>query len=457
MSPWLGMALVVGALAGLLGGLRLVQRWASPHPELVRKALHVGMGLVTVSFPWVFEAFWPVLLLGALSLAGMVALRTVKGLRAGVGQVVGGVSRASLGEAYFPLAVVILFYLYRQQVEAHPEDEYAVYLYCIPILLLALADAAAALVGVQYGQWRYSTSDGQKSTEGSIAFFLCAFFCAHVPLLLGTNLGRAETLLIALLLAWLAMLFEAIAWAGLDNLALPLVAHLLLKIYLGLSVEELIGRLAVTAALMLFVFLYRKRTTLHGSALLGACVVGYITYALGDWRWMLPPLILFLGYKALTSGRPRGQEQQHNIHAVVCVSAAGLIWLFLFKLLNRPELEHLFYYLFTLSFAAQMAIIAVAGLGFKYPGLSGPALLGACVLEGCLLMFVPYLILEWSWPRCVPCALVALPGVALAAAGFYLTQRRDVRDCPASTARWVCQGACGGLGSAVGLVPVWVF
>ena len=56
-------------------------------------------------------------------------------------------------------------------------------------------------------------------------------------------------LFIAILLAWLAMLFEAIAWAGLDNLALPLVGHLLLRIYLSLSVDQLVERLAVTAGL----------------------------------------------------------------------------------------------------------------------------------------------------------------------------------------------------------------
>ena len=71
--------------------------------------------------------------------------------------------------------------------------------------------------------------------------------CVHVPLLLGSDTGRTETLLIAVLLALVAMLFEAIAWAGLDNLVLPLVGHLLLRIYLGLTVADLEMRLAVTA------------------------------------------------------------------------------------------------------------------------------------------------------------------------------------------------------------------
>jgi len=450
MSPWLGMAVVAGALAGLLGGLRLLQKYAAPHPELLRKMLHVGMGLVIVSFPWLFDRSWPVLVLGALSLGVMIALRTVKAL-AGFGAVVSGVHRVSLGELYFPLAVLIQWHIYL--IEGGP-PEVRTLLYCVPLLLLTLADAVAALVGVNYGKWRYATADGLKSTEGSLAFILCAFLCVHVPLLLGTDTGRAETLLIAFLLAWVAMLFEAIAWGGLDNLVLPLVAHLLLKIYLGLSVTDLVTRLVVTAALMVFVLLYRRRTTLQGGAVLGACLVGYVAWALGDWRWLVAPLVVFLGYTLLSPRTEANSKPIHNIHAVIGVSAAGLVWLFLCRLLDRPEAEAALY-LFTLAFAAELAIIAVARLSYDYPHLSGPKLLTICVLEGWGLVFVPYLAVAWSEPRCVRCTLFALTGVAVAAVGFYLTQP-NVRDCATDSPRWFRQAAAGALGSTVGLVPLYL-
>lgn len=449
MNPWVGLAVVPAVLGALLGGLRLYQKWGTPHPELVRKLLHIGMGLVAVSFPWLFDRSWPVLVLGALSIAGMVALRRVKGLRVTLGPVVSGVRRVSLGEIYFPLAVAILWHLYLFEESA---PEHRVLLYCIPLLLLTLADAMAALVGVHYGRWQYTTADGLKSTEGSFAFFLCAFLCVHVPLLLATDTGRLETLLIAVLLAWLAMLFEAIAWAGLDNLVLPLVAHLLLKIYLNLPAAELEVRLAVTAGLMVFVLFYRTRTTLQGSAVLGACLVGYISWALGGWRWLLAPLIVFLAYTLLSPRTEINNRRIHNIHAVLAVSAAGLVWLFLYRILDWPDL----FYPFTLAFAAELAIIAVARLGFDYPNLPGATLVGVCILQGWVLLFVPYLLVEWSSPVCLRYVLGALPGVALATAGFYLTQPQ-VRDCPTDTPRWLRQAAHGALGSAVGLVPLYLF
>src|ERR1019366_700109 len=130
MMNWLGIVIVLAALGSLLGGLRLYQRWRSPQPELLRKILHVGMGLVAISFPWLFDASWPVLVLGALSLAGMLALRTVKALSASVGTVVSGVGRDSLGEIYFPLAIAIQWHIY---LFANALPEYRVLLYCIPL------------------------------------------------------------------------------------------------------------------------------------------------------------------------------------------------------------------------------------------------------------------------------------------------------------------------------------
>jgi phytol kinase len=453
MMNGLGIAIVMSALGGLLAGLRLYQRWGSPHPEVLRKILHVGMGLVACSFPWLFDSSWPILVLGCLSLAGMMAMRTIKTLSGTVGTVVSGVGRVSLGEIYFPLAIAVLWHLYLSELGP---PEYRVLLYCIPLLILALADAGAALVGVNYGKLPYATADGMKSTEGSLAFFLCAFLCVHIPLLLFSDTGRAETLFIALLLALVAMLFEAIAWAGLDNLILPLVGYLLLKLYLGLDIKALELRLAITAGLLLFVYVCRRQTNLQGSALLGACLVGYISWALGGWLWMVAPLIVFFGHTLLSPRTPANSRRVHNIHAVVAVCGVGLFWLFVFQLRERPEFESEYLYLYTLAFSTQLGMIAVARLGYDYPRLPAAMLLVVCIFQGWVLLFVPYLMVAWNEPGCLHRIAWALPGIALATVGFYVTQP-SVRDCPADRPRWIRQAAHGALGSAAGLVPLYLF
>jgi phytol kinase len=447
VNPWLGIGLVLAILIGLMGALRLWQRLAAPHPELVRKFLHLGMGLVTLTFPWLFDAAWPVLVLAVLSIVGLLAVRLVGGLKNRVGSVLGGVARASLGEVYFPLAVATLFVLFLHEDPANPGR---LLLYGIPVLLLTVADAAAALIGVAYGRWRYPTADGEKSAEGSLAFFTCAFFIVHVPLLVCTDTGRAETLLIALLLAWLATMFEAIAWSGLDNLVLPLVTFLLLKIYLPMSADELGRRLIASAVLMVFLFLYRDRTTLAGSALLGAFLVGYISWALGGWRWLLAPLILFLSYTLFSRRRLPTDGPGHNVHAVVCVASAGLIWLFLAKAFDLPELI----FPYTLAFAAHLAIIAVSRLRARYLKMPVPALLGLCIAKGWLFLFVPYLLAEGFTERAVKETVIGLAGVAVAAVAFYTTQP-GMDDCPADTPRWLRQATDAALGSMVGLAALY--
>jgi hypothetical protein len=170
-----------------------------------------------------------------------------------------------------------------------------------------------------------------------------AFFSVHVPLLLLSEVGRAETLLIALILGLLVMLLEAIAWRGLDNLFIPLGGYLLLRTHLEMDVVALLTRLGITIVLVVLTLTWRKRTTLNDSAVLGATLVGYLSWSIGGWRWLLPPLIVFLCYPLLMRridpelpaidrqkmpwlppAETYGWVRVHNIYAVLSVAAAGL-------------------------------------------------------------------------------------------------------------------------------------
>ena len=453
LNPWVGMALVLGVLAVLTCALRLYQCLRAPHPELVRKLLHVGMGLTAASFPWLFADVWPVLVLGAVSLLAMASLRLVKGLREGLGGVLGSVARRSLGEFYFVVGVAVLFLLTRG--EPAPNDRI---LYCVPLLILALADAVAALVGVRYGKVRYDTIDGQKSAEGSVAFFTVAFFCVHVPLLLGTDCDRSKTLLIALTLGFLVMLFEAVAWHGLDNLVIPLVTFLILKIFLGLETSALVARLVVLVLLSVGVFVGRRWTSLDGSALLGAVLVGYLSWALGSLLWVLPPFILFSCYTLIFPSPQWKVERHQNVYAVLSVSSAGLVWLFLARVLNRPD----FLLPYTIAFAAHLAIIGLARVRIDRPQSRTWVVLLLCVAKGCLLLMAPVLALALlaqgdsaSVLRWVLWAGAGVAGVTVAVLLFCLTQP-NLCNCPTDVPRWLRQAAHVAAGSALGFMALYL-
>ena len=57
------------ACGALLGAVTWWRKTSEPPPELTRKAVHVGMGLIALSLPWLFDRTWPVMALcGGLGL-----------------------------------------------------------------------------------------------------------------------------------------------------------------------------------------------------------------------------------------------------------------------------------------------------------------------------------------------------------------------------------------------------
>ncbi|GAB4453149.1 MAG: hypothetical protein OHK0029_05360 [Armatimonadaceae bacterium] len=391
LPPVVAMALVAAVLGALLLGLRSLR--GRVHPEIVRKLLHVGMGLVTLSFPWLFSASWPVWVLAAG--ASLLLLLLKRGNRAGgaagnalraqLGGVVDGVQRESLGEIYFPLAVAVLFFLTRGNPVA----------FIVPMLLLTLSDAVAALIGVRYGALRYTTDEGQKSWEGSIAFFVTAFLSVHIPLLLFTDIGRAECLYIALILGLLVMLLEAVAWAGLDNLLVPLGGYMLLRSFWDLDAPSLGIRLAITLGLVIFALWWRSRTTLNHGAVLGAVVFGFVAWSVGGWLWLLPPVTLFALYAVLfPRTNPDGEVEAHTAQHVLLTISIGMFWLFVSAVGNRPD-----YLLpYTVSFGGHLTVIGALRHGVRCENPRTWHTLASVVLLSAGVMFLPMMVHQWTTP-----------------------------------------------------------
>ena len=55
-NPWLGMGAELLALMLLMLALRWCQWRFALAPEASRKLFHIGGGLTTLTFPWVFQA-----------------------------------------------------------------------------------------------------------------------------------------------------------------------------------------------------------------------------------------------------------------------------------------------------------------------------------------------------------------------------------------------------------------
>ncbi|MGE0483460.1 MAG: diacylglycerol/polyprenol kinase family protein [Gammaproteobacteria bacterium] len=439
-SPLTGMLAVLAMLGALTGALRLWQARRSPHPELVRKCLHVGMGLVTLTFPLFFAAAWPVVTLAALAVGAMFALRHVRQLRERLGSVLHAVERESSGEIYFPLAVAIVFVL----AEGAPVH------YVVPILLLTLADATAALIGVRYGTVKFANFDGGiKSLEGAIAFFLVAFLCTHVTLLLATDTGRAESLLIGVEIGVLVMLVELVAWRGLDNLFIPLFSFALLCGIEHMPAAELASRLVVLALLAGFVVGWRRRTTLDASALVATVLIAHVLWSVGGLVWLLPPVLCFASYALLWPLDRRHHGRIHDLRGVLSFSAVGLAWLLLSTRFPAEDWS----FLGTTAFAGQLAVVGRAASDRGEVTRVRAATLARCALVGWVVPFLPYVLLHGADARTLQLAATALPAVVVTLLVFHLRWPR-LRAAPYSMERWVTQAAASATASLLAL-PAW--
>jgi phytol kinase len=240
LNPWLAMALELSALMLLMVGIHYYQHARHLTPETSRKLFHLGGGLTTLALPWMFADVWPVVLLTAITVPTLLALKHVRRLRNGLGDVLYGVTRPSLGEVYFPLSACLLFVL------AHDRP----LLYIVPLLLLTLADPAAAIVGSRYGSLQYVTRDGHKSLEGSLAFFIVSFLGTSGALLVAAPTADVAAPGVALTLALLLTLVEAISWRGLDNLLIPVTGFIFLESLMASNLVALLVSVLLVAAIL---------------------------------------------------------------------------------------------------------------------------------------------------------------------------------------------------------------
>lgn len=440
LEVWIRLILVLTTSVLLLGAVRWYQRVRQPSAEWARKLLHLGVGFVALLMPSLFEEVWPVLVVGAFYVLTLAVLRFGHGLREGPGQVLYSVSRNSLGEFSFVFAMCLIFVLARERMV----------LYVIPLMILATADVAAALVGVEYGHRRYDSEEGRlKSVEGSFAFFVVAFFCVHIPLLLFTDIGRLESLLLAAILAFIVMLSEAVSWNGLDNLVIPVISFVLLRWLIAETALELALHLVVIAGLAALVRVWRKHTTLAADALMAAVIFGYVVWAIGGWRWLLPPLLVFCTYTALSQRAADAVQRLFHVKVLLAVGSAPLVWLTLYTALRTPQL----FYAFTAALAANLSIITLVRQKHAAPATSSTELLLWNCANGALILLPSTLVMAGFTLTALANFLLGLLTVLTATGIFYCVQP-SIEAYPVDLSRWLRQTLAAGLCSAFPLAPL---
>lgn len=233
MSAPVQIAIAFASVAILLGLMVAVKRLAGARDipaEVQRKLVHIGTGLYAMTLPWIFTDDWPVFMLVGLTLIALTVLRMPAFAKGGIGETLHGVERQSYGDLLLALAVGTVFLLANGNA----------ILYILPIATLTLADAAAALTGSRYGRQFFTIEDGQKSLEGSTAFFMITLVISMVCLLLLSDVSRPNVILLSVMVAAFGTLVEADSWRGFDNFFLPAGLMIFLESHMNSPWQDLV-------------------------------------------------------------------------------------------------------------------------------------------------------------------------------------------------------------------------
>ena len=125
MTAEYGVPLAIGFVSALMVAVAQLRRRLALDPEATRKIVHVGSGLLAMSFPWLFREPTPVVITCAVSAVLLALCRHANVFPCRLKNVLGGVKRRSGGEYYFPLAVAAVFLVARGDLK----------LYLIPVHL----------------------------------------------------------------------------------------------------------------------------------------------------------------------------------------------------------------------------------------------------------------------------------------------------------------------------------
>lgn len=330
-------ATIGGTFLALLAVAEWWIRRGGARPEWTRKLVHVGGGLICLTFPFTLQSTWTVLILAVL-----MSVIFAVGAETGTLPSLHRVARRSRGSEYYPLSVCLLFLL----TQGRP------WLYVASMLVLAVADACAALIGMRYGRIRYEVESETKSLEGSLAFAAIAFAAVAVPMLTMTDLPAPVCVWSALLVAIVVTGFEAVCLTGTDNLFVPLGTCVILAKISSKPMEEILYQNASVLMILTAVGLtaWRVRALNVGGALVLALFT-YGCWSLGSEWWALPALAGFVIYVAACITMPLGAAQQ-----VAVVFRAVLPALLLLVIDNMFSLDGRLYAAFLASLAAILAL-----------------------------------------------------------------------------------------------------
>lgn len=277
----------VTAIVILLVGVGLVllatEYWARQgggRAFLARKILHIaGVGTLAVS-PLFFSSWY---LLGAVALFFSILLFLAVHYRWIKVDIYG---RKSWGIALFTPAFLVLWIIWGRDNPIWVVQS---------MLVLALADPAAAIAGKYFPKGSYNFTGDTKTIVGSTTFFIVAFlvlagFSSLHSMLPFSYLNHIQVdipigrqLMMWAFIALLAAMSEGVSSGGWDNLSVPLLTGWLIYMLYGFYDSHFIAYNLVLLGLIFCGFIAYRFRWLDGGGAITAIFLGLILFLANGW------------------------------------------------------------------------------------------------------------------------------------------------------------------------------
>lgn len=213
------MLTVIACLAGLailLFAADLLAKQKILKGEYHRKFFHVTAGSFIAFWPWLIS--WR-----AIQILGIILLLIMAlGRYWNLFKYNGFVHRVTYGDIFLALAIFI------SAIFTHDKIFFAV-----AILEVALADGLAAVAGISIGKrWEYRMFGYKKTIIGSMIFWIASVEILTAGLLAAHNVFQFQSYYyLLLLLPPLLTAVESISLYGVDNLIIPILTIIILRLF----------------------------------------------------------------------------------------------------------------------------------------------------------------------------------------------------------------------------------
>jgi phytol kinase len=194
--------------------------FSKKYPVQSRKFLHIMTGNIAFILPlfetreiMAFLAAGPFILFTFL----MSPYSPIKSMRGKTSEAGHG-----LGLVYYAITWTVLAYVFFDHRE----------IIAMGILAMSYGDGLASLIGIKYGERKYTVFKDTKSYVGSVAMFVCTFLLLIIALLFYTVPVTGRAVAYLLCMAGVATVVEGITPLGLDNLSVPFVVALMYWFFL---------------------------------------------------------------------------------------------------------------------------------------------------------------------------------------------------------------------------------